>query len=140
MTTTQVQSSISTSAQRPGLLVTGLAASLAAAASTALAAGLAMALGVDFELPDGGESIPVAGFAVVTLVFSAVGLLLAAALRRWSRRPASMFVRVAVTLTVASLVPPFLQDASSATVLSLVILHVLAAAIVIPVVARRLAD
>ena len=142
MTTTQ--SSVPVTASAParsrGLLVTGLGIALAAAVGAALMGALLGAVGVDFELPEGGESIPVSGFAVVTFGFSIVGLAIAAALRRWSRRPRTTFVRVAVALTALSLVPPFFQDAAAATVAGLVVLHLTAAAIAIPALARRLAD
>jgi hypothetical protein len=64
------------------LVVTGLLATLAAMAATTLAAALAQAVGVDFEIPDGGETIPLPGFAVVTGFFSLVGVVIAVALRR----------------------------------------------------------
>jgi hypothetical protein len=60
----------------------GLLATLAAMAATTLAAALARAAGVDFEVPDGGETIPLPGFAVMTGVCSAAGVVIAAALRR----------------------------------------------------------
>src|SRR5882762_5371081 len=78
---------------------TGLIGTLAAMVATILAAALAQAVGVDFEVPDGGETIPLAGFAVVTGFFSVVGIVIAAALLRWSARPAKRFVRTAVSLT-----------------------------------------
>jgi hypothetical protein len=62
------------------LVVTGLAATLAAMVAATLAAALARALGVDFEVPAGGETIPLSGFAVVTGFFSAVGVVIAVAL------------------------------------------------------------
>lgn len=120
------------------LVVSGLLASLAAAAATTAGAALARALGVDFEVPDGGESIPVGGFAVVTGFFSLVGVVIAAALQRWGSRPAEQFVATAVALTVVSLVPPFLVGASPRTVGALVVLHLVAAAVVVPVVSRVL--
>jgi Family of unknown function (DUF6069) len=49
-----------------GLAVTGFTATLAAMVATTLAAALARAIGVDFEVPDGGETIPLSGFAAVT--------------------------------------------------------------------------
>ncbi|WUU96546.1 DUF6069 family protein [Actinoallomurus sp. NBC_01490] len=49
-----------------GLVGTGFVATLAAMVATTLAAALAQAVGVDFEVPDGGESVPLSGFAVVT--------------------------------------------------------------------------
>ncbi|MCX5254500.1 DUF6069 family protein [Streptomyces canus] len=56
-----------------GLAGTGLIATLAAMVATTLAAALAQAVGVDFEVPDGGEAIPLPGFTVVTGLFSVVG-------------------------------------------------------------------
>jgi hypothetical protein len=117
---------------------TGLVATLAAVAATTLAAALARALGVDFELPDGGEAIPLPGFAVVTGLFSAVGVGIAAALLRWSARPAQRFGWTAGVLTLVSLVPPLLVGANAATAATLVALHLVAAAVMIPALWRTL--
>src|SRR6476646_6958874 len=121
-----------------GLAGTGLIATLATMLATSLAAALAEAVGVDFEVPDGGETIPLSGFAVVTGFFSVVGIVIAAALLRWSARPAERFVRTAVSLTAVSLVPPFLSGADAATTVALVGLHPVAAAVMIPTLARAL--
>ncbi|MEU7820726.1 DUF6069 family protein [Catellatospora sp. NPDC049133] len=121
-----------------GLIGTGLLATLAAMVATTLAAALAQAMGVDFELPDGGEAIPLPGFAVVTGFFSVVGIVIAAALRRWSARPAERFVWTAVSLTVVSLVPPLLSGANTATITALLALHLVPAAVMIPALARSL--
>ena len=121
-----------------GLAVTGFIATLAAVVATTLAAALAQAVGVDFEIPDGGETIPLSGFAVVTGLFSVVGVVIAAALLRWSARPAKRFVRTAVTLTAISLIPPLLSGADTATTTALVALHLVAATVMIPALARSL--
>ena len=121
-----------------GLAVTGLIAALAAMAATTLAAALAQAAGVDFEVPDGGETIPLAGFAVVTGVFSVAGIVIAVALLRWSARPAGRFVWTAVSLTAISLVPPLLSEANAATTIALPGLHLVAATVMIPALARSL--
>lgn len=63
------------------LVGTGLLATLAAMVASTLAAALARAAGVDLEVPDGGETIPLSGIAVVTGVFSVVGVVIAPALR-----------------------------------------------------------
>src|SRR4249919_4153445 len=94
-----------------GLAVAGFIATLAAMVATTLAAALAQAAGVDFEVPDGGETIPLSGVAVVTGFFSVVGVVIAAGLLRWSARPAERFVLTAVSLTAISLVAPFLYEA-----------------------------
>ncbi|WP_412515743.1 DUF6069 family protein [Actinomadura madurae] len=121
-----------------GLIGTGLAGALAATAATTLAAALAQTAGVDFEVPDGEESIPLSGIAVVTGFFSLVGIVIAAALLRWSARPAARFVWTAVSLTAISLVPPFLSGANAATITALLALHLVAAAVMIPTLTRSL--
>jgi hypothetical protein len=120
--------------------ITGLVATSAAMVATTLAAALARAAGVDFEVPDGGEAIPLPGFAVVTGFFSLVGVALAAVLLRWSSRPAYRFMRTAGSLTAVSLVPPLVSGADPTTVTALVGLHLVAAAVVIPALARSLRD
>jgi hypothetical protein len=75
-----------------GLAGTGFIATLAAMVATTLAAALARAAGVDFEVPDGGVTIPLSGVAVVTGFFSVVGIAIAAAPLHWSARPAQRFV------------------------------------------------
>lgn len=121
-----------------GLAGTGFVATVAAVVATVLAAALAQAVGVDFEVPDGGETIPLSGFAVVTGFFSVVGVVMAAALLRWSTRPAERFLRTAVTLTAISLVPPVLSGADTATTTALLGLHLVAATVMIPTLARSL--
>jgi Family of unknown function (DUF6069) len=121
-----------------GLAGVGFIATLAAMLATTLAAALARAVGVDFEVPDGGETIPLSGFAVVTGFFSVVGIVIAAGLRRWSTRPAERFVRTAVSLTAISLVPPLLSEATPTTIAALIGLHLVAATVMIPTLARSL--
>lgn len=121
-----------------GLAGTGLVAVLAATAATALAAAAAGAAGADFEIPDGGEVIPLPGFAVVTGFFSVIGVVVAAALLRWSARPAQRFLWTAVTLTAISFVPSVLSGANTTTVLALIVLHLVAAAVMVPTLTRSL--
>ena len=121
-----------------GLAGTGFIATLAAMVATTLAAALARAVGVDFEVPDGGETIPLSGFAVVTGFFSVVGSVIAVALLRWSAHPAERFVWTAVSLTAISLVPPLLSGANTATITALIGLHLVAASVMIPTVSRSL--
>ena len=119
-----------------GLAGTGVVATLAAMVATTVAAALARAAGVDFEV--GGETIPVPGFAVVTGFFSVVGVVIAAALLRWSARPAERFVWTAGSLTAMSMVPPFLSGANTATTIALLGLHLVAATVMIPTLASSL--
>jgi Family of unknown function (DUF6069) len=124
--------------QLRGLAGTGFVATLAAMAATTLAAALAQAVGLDFEIPDGGQTIPLSGFAVMTGFLSVVGIVIAAALLRWSARPAEAFVWTAVTLTAISLIPPLLSEANTAAATALLGLHLVAATVMIPTLARRL--
>ena len=121
-----------------GLAITGVVATLAAVAATTVAAAVARAAGVDFEIPDGGETIPLSGIAFVTGVFSVVGTVIAVALLRWSAHPAERFVWTAVSLTAISLVPPVLAGGDGATITALIALHLVAAAVMVPSLARSL--
>jgi peptidoglycan/LPS O-acetylase OafA/YrhL len=60
-------------------------------------------------------------------------------LARRARRPQHTFVVTTVALTALSIVPDALADATTGTRLTLALTHVIAAAIVIPALARRLA-
>ena len=118
------------------LVATGVvAAALASAATTAVAAA-GSAAGISLDV--GGAPIPVLGFATLTAFFSLVGLVLAAVMSRVARRPRRTFVRTTVMLTVLSLVPDVIADAAPTTKALLMLTHLVAAAIVIPAVARRL--
>ena len=130
-------------ATRPVWLV-GVAATVVAAVATALVAVVAKAADVPLQVvPSNGEgleTIPASGFATMTLVGGAIGTVLALALARWAKRPARTFVVVTVVLTVVSLASPLIaEDATTATRLVLELAHVVAAAIVIPTIAYRMA-
>ena len=84
-------------------------------------------------------SIPLAGFAQLTLVFSLVGVGIAAVMARKARRPRATFVRTAVALTALSFVPDLTFGFDAASAATLITLHIVAAAIVVPTLARRLA-
>lgn len=126
-------------ADRPALVVPGLVAAATAAVVVTVVAAAARGLGVDFVFPrESGEAIPLLGFTQVTFILSVVGLLAAVGVRRWAKRPARTFLRTAVALTALSLVPPSIVDAEISTRLTLVLLHLVAAAIVVPVIVSRL--
>ncbi|MDX3099921.1 DUF6069 family protein [Nonomuraea angiospora] len=125
-----------TTAPAKPLITGGLTAAVVAAAATAAVAAAGEFAGISLVV--GGASIPVSGFAVLTVIFSVVGLVLALVLARSVRRPRTAFVRTTIVLTALSLVPDVLADASVATKVLLMLTHVVAAAIVIPVIARRL--
>jgi hypothetical protein len=124
--------------RRRGYVVVGLVAGTIAAALTLGLVVAAGAAGVSFEVPEGGESIPLLAFPQFVIVSTLLGLLLAAGLTRWAAHPARAFVWVTVALTALSLVPPFVMGTTAATSVCLVVLHLVAAAIVIPAIAGRL--
>ena len=129
-----------TRAAAPGLGVligTGAVAAAVASAATMAVAAAGRAAGVSLEVA--GAPIPVLGFGTLTAVFSLVGLLLAVVLARTVGHPRRAFVRTTVVLTVVSLGPDLIADAGVATKVLLMLTHLVAAAIVIPAVARRLA-
>jgi hypothetical protein len=125
-----------TTATVGSLLRTGALATAAAATATALVAAAGQAVGISTAVS--GAPIPASGFAVMTAIFSVVGLVIAAALRRFARRPRTAWIRTTVVLTALSFVPDALADAAGSTKALLVLTHVVAAAIVVPAVARRL--
>jgi hypothetical protein len=115
---------------------TGVAATAVASVATMAVAAAGNAAGISLDV--GGAPIPVTGFGVLTAVFSLVGLVLAAVLSRFARQPRLTFIRTTAALTVLSLVPDVIADAGPATKALLMTTHLVAAAIVIPAVARRL--
>jgi hypothetical protein len=123
---------------RPSLWRTGLKAGLVAAVATTAIALVAGAAGVSFEIE--GEAIPIAGYAQMTMIGAVLGVLLAKALRRWAKHPASTFVRTTVALTVLSVVPDLTMGFDAASAATLVVAHVAAAAIIIPRLAARLGE
>lgn len=116
----------------------GLVAGLAAAVANLAVAATARQFDVDLKIS--GETIPLLGFPQVTLMAVVVGVVLAAALTRRARHPRHTFVVTTVILTAVSLVPPLLVDATTATRFVLEVTHLLAAFVVIPAIAARLAD
>jgi len=125
------------SASTPALWRTGVAAGVAAGAATIAVAAIAHAAGVSLETTP-GEAIPLVGFGQLTLFFTAIGVLLARTIRRRARHPRSTFVRTTVALTALSLLPDAILSAGVATKLTLVLTHLVAAAIVVPALSSRL--
>lgn len=116
----------------------GVAAAAAASVVTTTLAAIASAAGVSFA-DESGASIPILGFTQLSFVFSLIGVGLAAVLARKARRPHSTFVRTTLALTALSVVPDATFGFDVASALTLMTLHVVAAAIVIPILAGRLA-
>ena len=130
MTTATVDIPTTASPSHPVRRAALVSGGVAAVATTAVAAA-ADAAGVPFAID--GETIPLLGFAQMTAVGAVIGGVLAALVRR-----RSAFVTLAVVLTALSCVPSvtMLPDAASRSVL--VLTHVLAAAIIVPALARQI--
>jgi hypothetical protein len=133
---TTVKTTNATTPTLGAMIRTGVIATVAASAATMAVAAAGHAAGVSLDVA--GAPIPVTGFGVLTAAFSLVGVVIAALLSRFARRPRRTFVRTTVVLTVLSLVPDVIADAGVATKVLLMLTHLVAAAIVIPAVARRL--
>jgi Family of unknown function (DUF6069) len=116
----------------------GLAAAVTASVATTVLAAVASAAGVSFAART-GTRIPIAAFAQLTLVFSLVGVGIAAVIARRARRPRPTFVRTAVVLTALSFVPDLTFGFDPGSAATLITLHTVAAAIVVPTLAGRLA-
>ena len=133
-TTTPVTTDTADAGTRP-LWRAALASGAVAAVTTTAIAAVADAAGVSFEVD--GEPIPLVGFAQMTVLGAVLGLVIARECRHFAH-PRATFVRITVALTAVSVAPDFMLsfDAASRTVL--VLTHVAAAAIIVPVLARRL--
>ena len=133
MTTTALTAA-PTTVRRP-LMRAGVIAGLAAATATTLAAFGGHAAGISLDIAD--EAIPFYAFAQLTFVAALLGVGIAALCRR-AAAPRTRFLQATLALTALSFVPDLLADAAVSTKLLLMGTHVLAAAVVIPALARRL--
>jgi Family of unknown function (DUF6069) len=120
----------------PLLKATVVSGTVAAIATTAVAA-VAHAAGVPLTID--GEQIPFLGFAQMTFIGAVLGGLIAAALDRWGGRARQRFQVIAGALIVVSCIPSVSLPPDTATKLTLVATHLLAAAIIVPVLVRRAA-
>jgi hypothetical protein len=116
-------------------LAGAIAVAVAAAATTVLAVA-GRALGAPIAVD--GEAISLVAFPMFTVIAGAAGIALAVALNRWTRRPRPTFTVTTVVLTVLSLVPDVLVQVSPGSRVVLMLTHLVAAAIVIPTLSRRL--
>ena len=114
---------------------TTVAAGAVGAVATTAVAAATHAAGVSLEVE--GEMIPLAGFAQMTLLGAAIGGVLLAVLNRRTSAPRRRFLQVTAVLTALSCVPSVAWPDDSATKITLVALHVLAAVIVVPALARH---
>jgi hypothetical protein len=118
------------------LLRAGVLAGLAAALATTVVAIVGRSAGLSLDISD--EAIPLYAFAQLTLVAALLGVGLAVLCRR-AAAPRVRFLQTTAALTALSFVPDVMADAAVSTKLLLVTTHLVAAAVVIPTLARRLA-
>jgi hypothetical protein len=86
------------------------------------------------------STITVGMFAMGTMVVTFWFTFVVSALARFARDPARIYVRTTLPLLVLSLLVPLTaQDTAESTRLMLAAAHLIAAAVVVPAVARRLA-
>jgi len=113
------------------------AATLAAAAATEAVVALAGAAGSTVAIQ--GEELKPGGCTVMVVLAVLTGAALLAGVRRWATNPRRTWIRSTAALTVLSFVPDLaVPDTSTSSRIVLMTAHVVAAAIVIPAVARRL--
>lgn len=127
-----------TATRSPKFLWTGALAGLVAGVAASTVAAVAQAGGGSLAV--GGTDIPIVGFAQMTFVFTMVGAILAVVLAHNGRSPRRTFVRTTVALTILSFVPDVIADAATGTKLTLMLTHVVAAAIAIPALSARFTD
>jgi hypothetical protein len=143
-TTTASATSPSRAALRPILLVS-LAAALIASIATEAYGLVARVAGVPMAAGTPGahatQPIYVGMFAMGVMICTFWGTVLALLLARFAKQPARTYVRTTVALTILSLADPLAAGGGTAisTRLTLAGGHLVAAAIIIPIVTRRLA-
>jgi Family of unknown function (DUF6069) len=134
MTSTRNSDEVSSSPPTTGQLVKrGAIAGVIAAVATTAVAGVAGAADVSLAVDD--QAIPIAAFAWWTIVGAALGVAAARLLR--SRR---RFMTAMTIATALSLIPAILVPDHTATKIVLVGTHLLAAVIIVPTLARVLAN
>jgi hypothetical protein len=128
--------------QRP-LWQVGAVTALVAAVASVIVYAAARAAGVPMELTEVFEDtfrrMPVMNMVYASLLEGGIaGTALAAACRKWTSRPRTWFLALAMIGLAASIVLPIVSDASTATKLVLSFSHVVVAAIIVPALALAL--
>ncbi len=138
MTTTTSPRTIPAASATAGRSIwrTASTAGVVAAVATTAIGGIAKAADVPLVL--GELEVQVPAFAMFTLIGAAIGGLLATQLHKRAGQPRRTFLITTVVLTVLSFVPDLTAEATTATKLTLVGAHLVAAAVIIPALASRL--
>ena len=118
----------------------GLVATAIAAVTTTVMAVTAKAVGIDFGSSVG--EVPLSAFPLLTIYCSVVGIIIAEAMIRIATMPRSTFQITTIVLTGLSLIPDVLPvfEFDLAFVGFLCLTHLVAAAIVVPMIAVRMEE
>lgn len=122
--------------RRHSILWSTVVAGLTATVVVTVMAAVAKAADVPLEIDDG--VIPLYGFIQLALVGAIIGGLMAAGFDRWMTRARTWFVATTIVLTALSCVPSVMMPPDTATKVVLVATHVVAAAAIVPALARHL--
>jgi hypothetical protein len=126
-----------TSATKTSVAKTFAAATVGAAIAVEAVVATVNAVGPDVTLQ--GQSMPIGGCAIGVLMCMVPAIALLAGLRRWAANPARTWLRVTVALTAVSVVPDLTVSGTPlGSRLALIAAHLVAAAIIVPAVARAL--
>jgi hypothetical protein len=134
----------SKSGSRTAAVARALAGSaLVACATTEALTGVVRAGGVHLAInthaASGGTPIGFGACATMVAMVLAPTVLIVAAISRWATEPARTWYRVTAVLFAASFIPDLVEPGTStATRLTLMTTHVVAAALIVPTVGRRL--
>ena len=144
-TQTTGQTATATRASYGKLVLVNLGATVAAGVATEAWVGLMRATGVELRVGDPfGEAssamaLPTGACATSIVMCMVLGTALAVGLNWKARRPAHSYVVVACALAFVSLAAPLVSaGATAGTKFTLIVAHLIAAAIIIPLVARCL--
>jgi hypothetical protein len=119
---------------RTSLPRTTIAVGAVAAVITAGTAGALHAAGASLNAHG---DIPIAAFAQFTFVGAILGGLMVAYFNRRLAAPRRSFVQTSATLTALTCIAPLALAQGAGSVLALIATHLVAAATIIPVLARR---
>jgi bacteriorhodopsin len=124
-----------------GILQNASIAIGAAAVVNTVLGNVANAAGVDMAAKGFGstvrESIPVFAYFVSTVIGGILGTVLLLIMKRLGTKQ-KVFLAVTIVLTILSLVSPLASDMSNGTKVVLELMHVIAAIMIIPALARSL--
>ncbi len=134
--TTSADISVKRAASRLTRTLPRATVSVGVLAAGATTAGAAVLRAAGIPLAVHGQ-IPLAGFAQITFIAAAIGGVLLAVLNRRSSAPRPRFIQMTTGLAALSCLAPAAFADTAASKMALIALHLVAAAIIVPVLARH---